>query len=110
MHIWLMLVMAFGHFLLFTGVPAVAVAVYRSRIVPAWPAIPFALTAVLQVLALFPRWGESVRASSLTALYISLAMLGVAVLWPVRKRGSFAGAVAEDRNAIYRQDSRPAVR
>jgi hypothetical protein len=102
--------LAAGHFLLFTGVPAAALAVYRSRIVPAWPAVPLALTAALQVLALFPRWGESVRGSSLMALYLSLAMLGVAVLWRVRKRGSFAGAVADDRNAICCEDSRPAVR
>ena len=101
--------LAAGHFLLLAGVPAAALAVYRSRIVPRWPAIPFALTAALQVLALVPRWGESMRASSLTSFYLSLAILGLAVLWPVLKQGSIAGT-ADDRSAIYREDSRPAVR
>jgi hypothetical protein len=104
------LLLTAGHVLLFAGVPAAALAVYRSRIVPVWPAIPFALTAALQVLALIPRWGESVRASSFAALYFSLAILCVAVLWSVRKRGSFVGPVAHDRKSIYREDSRPAAR
>jgi len=101
---------AAGQFLLFAGVPAAALAVYRSRIVPAWPAILLVLTAVLQGVALVPRWRESVRASSFTSLYFSMAMLGTAVLWQARKRGSFAGAVAHNRNAIYPEDSRPAAR
>ena len=106
----LSVLLAAGHFLLVVGAPAAALALYRSRIVPGWPAIPFALTAALQGLALFPRSGQWVRTSSSTSLYLSLAMLGVAVLWPVRNRGSYVGAVAEDRNAIYREDSRPAAR
>jgi len=99
-----------GHFLLFAGVPAAALAVYRSRIVPRWPAIAFALTAGLQVVEHFPHWGESVRPLSLTALYLSLATLGVACLWSTRKPGGVAGAAAYDGKAIYRADSRPAAR
>jgi hypothetical protein len=104
----LSLLLTAGHLLLFVGVPAAALAVYRSSVVPVWPAIPLALTAALQVLALLPRWGESMRAFSFTALYFSLAILGVAVLWPVRKRGSFAGAC--HGKSIYREDSRPVAR
>jgi hypothetical protein len=102
--------MGAGHFLLFAGVPAAAAAVYRSRMVARWPAIPFALTAALQVWALLPQAGESAGAASMTAVYFSLAMLGLAVLWPVLKQGSITGAVADNRNAIYREDSRPVAR
>jgi hypothetical protein len=99
-----------GRFLLLMGVPTTALAVYRNRTVARWPAIPFALTAALQVGALLPQAGHAARPASLAALYFSLAMLGAALLWPARKRDSFAGSLADERNAIFREQSRPAAR
>lgn len=99
-----------GQCLLFAGVPLAAWAIYRTTAARAWPAIPFALTAALQAAALIPQWGATLHTWSLTALYFSLATLGVAVLWSARTRSVSAFQAAQDRTAISYEDSQPAAR
>lgn len=97
-----------GECLLFVGVPAAAWAIYRSEAARAWPVFPFALTAALQALALIPRWGDTLRSWSLTALYFSLATLGVAVLCSARARTD-TGFQTSGGSAISCEDSPPAA-
>ena len=104
------LLLTAGRILLLAGVPAAAMAVYRSANVRRWPAIPFALTAALQVLAILPRSGESIHNLALTALYFSMAFLGMALLLASRSAGISTAPIAQGRNAISYEDSRPAAR
>ena len=98
-----------GECLLFVGVPAAAWAIYRSEAARAWPVFPFALTAALQALALIPQWGNTLRSWSLTALYFSLATLGVAVLCSARARTD-SGFQTSRGSVISCEDSPPAAR
>ena len=104
------LLLTAGRILLLAGIPAAALAVYRSPNVRRWPAIPFALTAVLQVLGMLPRSGEAFHNLALTALYFSMAALGMALLLASRSSAISVLSTAQNRNAISYEDTRPAAR
>jgi hypothetical protein len=89
-----------GHFLTFAGVAATALSVYRSHILPAWSAIPFVVTAAMLSLGLVPRLAVALGPASSLALYISMALLGVAVIWAARKRTQCTDQVAPNLNAV----------
>jgi hypothetical protein len=99
-----------GECLLFAGALCAAWAIYRSEAVPAWPAVPFALTATLQALSVIPRWTEALHTWSLTALYLSLATLGGAVLWSARTNAVSVLQVTDQGTAMACEDSQPAGR
>jgi hypothetical protein len=69
-----------GGFLIIAGVPATVFSLLRSHILPSWSAAPFAATAALLGIALVPRLALSFGPLSLAALYISMAVLGIAVM------------------------------
>lgn len=96
-----------GRLLLFAGVPAAALAVSRSVNSPRWPAIPLALSALLQAWAMFPRREESVHNLALTALYFSMAALGASVLFTTERTAAPEDALAPLRTATFYQDSGP---
>ena len=88
-----------GHFLTFIGVPATALSLYRSHILPAWSAVPFVVTAAILSLGLVPRLASTLSPASSMALYTSMALLGVAVIWAARKRIQCTNQVAPRLNA-----------
>jgi hypothetical protein len=69
-----------GGFLILAGVPATVFTMLRSRTLPGWSAIPFLATAVLLGAAHIPGLAASFGPLSLAALYISMSVLGLAVL------------------------------
>jgi hypothetical protein len=69
-----------GHFLIIAGVAAAIFSLLRDRILPVWTVVPFAITAVLLCVALLPRFSALVGPLSLAALYVSMAVLGVAIV------------------------------
>lgn len=83
-----------GQFLTFLGVPATAIYIYRSRLLPMWSAVPFALTAALFVLCLIPQFADTIYPASSSALYVSMALLGVAVIRSVRTRDRSSASMA----------------
>jgi hypothetical protein len=97
-----------GRILLFAGVSAAAMTLFRSPNVRRWPVIPLALTATLQALAMLPRSPESIRNLALTALYFSMAALGIALL--SARYAISAAPVVQPHSAISYEDSRPAER
>jgi len=99
-----------GDCLLFAGVPCAAWAIYRSRVLPAWPAVPFAVTAALQAGALMLRRTEMLHVWSFIALYLSLATLGSAVLGHARRRAGSPLRAAPDQSPIVCEDSQPVGR
>ena len=69
-----------GRILLLAGAAAFALAAFREPCLPRWPAIPFVLSAALEVLAVLPGSSNSMRSFALAAIYFSMAALGVALL------------------------------
>ena len=69
-----------GQILVLSGVPLAAFSIRRSLVLPSWCALPFALTTILMVLAFFPGTTALVGPHSVTALYLSMVMLGGVVL------------------------------
>jgi hypothetical protein len=69
-----------GRILLLAGAAAFSLAVYREPCLPRWPAIPFALSAILEVVTMLPGSGESMRSFALAAVYFSMAALGLSLL------------------------------
>jgi hypothetical protein len=95
----LVVLLTVGRFLTFVGVPATAVSVYRSHVLPAWSAIPFVVTAAMLSLGLVPKLASALGPASAVALYVSLAFLGAAVMWAARKRTQHMPATVPDINS-----------
>jgi len=74
-----------GDLLILIGVPATSLSLLRSHILPRWSAAPFFLTSILLAMAMLPRFGLSFGAISLVALYISMTVLGMAVMLSARR-------------------------
>jgi len=74
-----------GGLLILAGAPATVFSLLRSHILPRWSAVPFALTSILLAMAMIPRLGLSFGAFSLAALYTSMMILGLAVIWSARR-------------------------
>jgi hypothetical protein len=74
------LLLVSGRILLLSGAAAFALAMYREPCLPRWPAIPFALSAALEVVAVLPGSSESMRSFALAAIYFSMTALGVTLL------------------------------
>jgi predicted permease len=92
-----------GHYLMFVGAAATAVSTYRSHIVPPWVAASFALSAVLLGLRLFPTLAAAIGQASSMALYLSMAALGLALLWSAGGNGRQWAQSTEKRAAICRE-------
>jgi len=69
-----------GRILLLAGAAAFALTIYREPCLPRWPAMPFALSAALELVAMLPGTGESMRSFALAAVYFSMAALGLSLL------------------------------
>ena len=69
-----------GRILILAGAAAFALVTYREPCLPRWPAIPFALSAALEIEAILPGSGESMRSFALAAVYFSMAALGLSLL------------------------------
>src|SRR3569833_2138011 len=69
-----------GRILILAGAAAFALVTYREPCLPRWPAIPFALSAALEIVAILPGSGESMRSFALAAVYFSMAALGRSLL------------------------------
>ena len=95
--------LALGSFFLFVGALATAVSLYRRGKVAV--AFPFAVTAFVEALAIFPSLAESVSALAMISLYFSMAWLGGAILW---KAGAYR--LVADRTLTFREDSQPLER
>jgi hypothetical protein len=102
-------VLSGGRILLLAGAAAFALAMYREPCLPRWPAIPFALSAALEVVAMLPGSGESMRSFSLSAIYFSMAALGLSLLWSHCPPLSVPLST-RNRNATALRDSQPPAR
>lgn len=69
-----------GRILLLAGAAAFALAMYREPRKSRWLAVPFGLSAVIQVVAMLPGSEESMRSFALAAIYFSMAALGMTLL------------------------------
>jgi hypothetical protein len=98
-----------GRILLLAGTAAFAWTTYRERYVPRWPAIPFALTTLLEAVAMLPGSSESIRSFALAAMYFSMAALGLAQ-WLHDCEPLSAISVAGSRRSIALRDSQPRAR
>lgn len=84
-----------GKGFLFTGLPLTVFSILRSRVLPGWSAIPFAIAAVLRVVDFITATAVMVHMPYETALYLSMAILGIAVFRassqnsPLRRRQRF---------------------
>ena len=93
-----------GRILLLAGTAAFAWTTYRERCVPRWTAIPFALSALLEAVAMLPGSSESLRSLALAAMYFSMAALGL-TQWPHDCGPASADSGAPSRKAISLRDS-----
>ena len=90
-----------GRCLMSFGSVATAMSICRSRFLPLWAAAPFAVSAALLGLGLFPQLSSSIQPASVPTFYISITVLGVSVrraasAKPARAgKESFARAAAE---------------
>lgn len=73
-----------GGLLILAGVPLTAFSILRTRVLPAWSALPFAITAGFLILGLLPRFAGSLCSQALTSVYCSMAVLGVALIRSTR--------------------------
>jgi hypothetical protein len=69
-----------GQILVFVGVPLSVLSTLGSHVLPAWSAVPMAITAVLMIMSVLPWTSGMVGPHHGTGLYLSMATLGVAVL------------------------------
>jgi hypothetical protein len=69
-----------GGYLMFGGIATTAISMYLNRTVRLWPAIPLTVAAALLGLDLFPQLTSAIHPASVSAFYLSLAVLGVSVL------------------------------
>ena len=98
-----------GRVLLLAGAASFTLTAYREPHLPRWPAIPFALSAALEVVAMFPGSSESMRSLALAAMYFSMAALGVALIFDHLAPISMPSS-AQNCNATYLRDSQPRAR
>lgn len=73
-----------GEYLMVIGASATAVSVFRSRLVPCWPAAALALSAALLGLGLFPQLAATTRPASVAVFYFSIATLGISIPFSAR--------------------------
>ena len=87
-----------GRYLMFLGCVATAWSIYQGRLLRRWTAAPFALSAALMGLEVFPQLAPAIQPASKPALYISMAILGILrVTRASATRESMAEAVADRR-------------
>lgn len=98
--------LAGGRFLLLAGAMAFAMAMYREPLPLRWPAIPFALSASVEAMAMLPGSSETLRSFALAAIYFSMAALGLTLLLDQRA-SNFASVSTRRRNPISLRDSQP---
>lgn len=98
-----------GRILLLAGTAAFAWATFREPYVPRWAAIPFALSASLEAMAMLPGSSESLRGYALAAIYFSMAALGLTLLSDQRP-SNFAPLRTERRSVTSLRDSQPPAR
>ena len=95
-----------GRILLLAGAAAFALAAYREPCLPRWPAIPFALSATLEFVAILPFSGESMRSFALATIYFSMAALGLTLLSD-QPASNLALESTRRRNPTSLRDSQP---
>ena len=98
-----------GRILLLAGTAAFASATYRESCAPRWPAIPFALSTLLEAVAMLPVSSESLHSFALAAIYFSMAALGLSQLLHDCSSNS-APSGARSRRAIALRGSQPRAR
>lgn len=98
-----------GRILLIAGTAAFAWTTHRERCVPRWPTIPFALSTVLEAVAMLPGSSELLRSFALAAMYFSMAALGL-TQWRHDCEPVSAISVAGNRRSIALIDSQPRAR
>lgn len=103
--LWMLLIS--GKVLTMGGLPAAAFSIYRSHVLPAWSATPFAVSAILWALGALPATAGIIGAAGSIGLYVSMAVLGMAVLWS--ERSMERGDALEGSLAICREAERPAA-
>jgi len=69
-----------GQILVVVGVPLSALSILRSHVLPAWSAVPMAITAVLMIMSVLPWTSGMAGPHYAIGLYLSMTTLGVAVL------------------------------
>jgi hypothetical protein len=81
-----------GQGLILVATPTAAFSIYRCHVLPAWSAIPLGFTTAVLIARLVPQHVHAVCFYSYAALYLSLALLGAAVILsagkPYRKDAS----------------------
>ena len=103
------LLLAAGRVLLLAGAAAFALAAYREPCLPRWPAIPFALSASLEAMAMLPGSGQGMHSFALAAIYFSMAALGTTFLSD-RYEPLSVSLSARSSNPISLRDSQPPAR
>ncbi len=73
-----------GQLMILAGVPAAAYFILRIRALPAWTALPFGITAVLLGWGMTIRSAITIGSVAYIALYCSMVITGVAVIWAAR--------------------------
>jgi len=68
-----------GQALMLLGAITSATSTWRGRVLPRWAAVPFAVSAILLGLGLFPITAV-IHPASMPAFYVAIAMMGVSVL------------------------------
>ncbi len=69
-----------GKLLTLVGLAAMAWSIYRSYVLPVWSAIAFAAAAIFWAAGSVPQAAPQVVTSASVAVYISMALLGIAIL------------------------------
>ena len=90
-----------GQLLGLIGIPLFAFSTFRSRVLPSWCALPFVLTSALMILAFLPGTLVLVGPHYVTALYLSMMTLGVAMIREQFRRNS---SESEQRGEFNRQE------
>jgi hypothetical protein len=97
-----------GRYLLLAGMMTTALSAYRGSMGPRWSAAPFAIAAGLQVFESLPITAHPLEGPSFVALYLSLAILGLAILLFGRRLRGNAPRSASGIPSTY-EDSPPVV-
>jgi len=70
-----------GQVLMFLGCVTTALSIRRSRFLSLWAAAPLTVSSMLLGLGLVPRFSPAIVPASMPAFYVSIAVLGVSVLY-----------------------------
>ena len=76
----LAILQAIGRWLVWVGTPISAIAVVRSRVLPTWAGLPLFFATILMVASLLQFPARAISPQLLTSVYLSLAVLGLAML------------------------------